>query len=198
MTQYGSACSGIEAATVAWHPLGWRAEWFAEIEPFPSAVLAYRWPEVPNLGDMITIARPPNTLEQDMQKQCTKCGETKLLPDAFHLSSKSSDGHASWCKACVNSIRRENRKRTYTTENKQKWAIKTRYGLTPSDVQAMLEKQGGACAICVLPLTKHHIDHCHTTGKVRGLLCHRCNTRLGGLDDKQWRDAAFRYLGLQA
>lgn len=82
--------------------------------------------------------------------------------------------------------------------NKQKWAIKTRYGLTPSDVQAMLEKQGGACAICVLPLTKHHIDHCHTTGKVRGLLCHRCNTRLGGLDDKQWRDAAFRYLGLQA
>ncbi len=92
----------------------------------------------------------------------------------------------------------EVRKRTYTTENKQKWAIKTRYGLTPSDVQAMLEKQGGACAICVLPLTKHHIDHCHTTGKVRGLLCHRCNTRLGGLDDKQWRDAAFRYLGLQA
>lgn len=144
------------------------------------------------------VDRPPNTLEQDMQKQCTKCGETKLLPDAFHLSSKSSDGHASWCKACVNSIRRENRKRTYTTENKQKWAIKTRYGLTPSDVQAMLEKQGGACAICVLPLTKHHIDHCHTTGKVRGLLCHRCNTRLGGLDDKQWRDAALRYLGLQA
>ena len=40
---YGSICSGIEAATVAWHPLGWRAEWFAEIEPFPSAVLAYRW-----------------------------------------------------------------------------------------------------------------------------------------------------------
>lgn len=54
---YGSICSGIEAATVAWHPLGWRAEWFAEIEPFPSAVLAYRWPEVPNLGDMTKMAR---------------------------------------------------------------------------------------------------------------------------------------------
>ena len=57
MTQYGSVCSGIEAATVAWHPLGWRAEWFAEIEPFPSAVLAYRWPEVSNLGDMTKLAR---------------------------------------------------------------------------------------------------------------------------------------------
>ncbi|MDV5862037.1 DNA cytosine methyltransferase [Pseudomonas mendocina] len=54
---YGSVCSGIEAATVAWHPLGWRAEWFAEIEPFPSAVLAYRWPEVSNLGDMTKLAR---------------------------------------------------------------------------------------------------------------------------------------------
>ena len=54
---YGSVCSGIEAATVAWHPLGWQAEWFAEIEPFPSAVLAYRWPEVSNLGDMTKLAR---------------------------------------------------------------------------------------------------------------------------------------------
>lgn len=54
---YGSICSGIEAATVAWHPLGWRAEWFAEIEPFPSAVLAYHWPEVSNLGDMTMLAR---------------------------------------------------------------------------------------------------------------------------------------------
>lgn len=57
MLRYGSVCSGIEAATVAWHPLGWRAAWFAEIEPFPSAVLAYRWPDVPNLGDMTKLAR---------------------------------------------------------------------------------------------------------------------------------------------
>ena len=57
MITYGSVCSGIEAASVAWHPLGWRAEWFAEIEPFPSAVLAYRWPEVSNQGDMTKLAR---------------------------------------------------------------------------------------------------------------------------------------------
>jgi DNA (cytosine-5)-methyltransferase 1 len=50
--RYLSVCSGIEAATVAWHPLGWTACAFSEIEPFPSAVLAHHYPTVPNLGDM--------------------------------------------------------------------------------------------------------------------------------------------------
>lgn len=57
MITYGSVCSGIEAASVAWHGLGFRASWFAEIEPFPSSVLAHRWPAVPNLGDMTKLAR---------------------------------------------------------------------------------------------------------------------------------------------
>ncbi|MBA5391810.1 DNA cytosine methyltransferase [Pseudomonas aeruginosa] len=56
MISYGSVCSGIEAASVAWHMLGFRASWFAEIEPFPSAVLAHRWPAVKNLGDMTRIS----------------------------------------------------------------------------------------------------------------------------------------------
>lgn len=54
---YGSVCSGIEAATVAWAPLGWKAVWFAEIEAFPSAVLSHHYPTVPNLGDMMMLAR---------------------------------------------------------------------------------------------------------------------------------------------
>ena len=49
---YGSLCSGIEAATQAWHPLGWKPAFFSEIERFPSAVLAHHYPEIPNLGDM--------------------------------------------------------------------------------------------------------------------------------------------------
>lgn len=62
---YGSVCSGIEAASVAWEFLGWQPEWFAQFDPehdysrgpdFPSAVLAHHWPEVPNLGDMTKIA----------------------------------------------------------------------------------------------------------------------------------------------
>ncbi len=54
--KYGSVCSGIEAATVAWHPLGMRPVWFAEIETFPSAVLAHHYPDTPNLGDMTKLA----------------------------------------------------------------------------------------------------------------------------------------------
>ncbi|HEF0699338.1 TPA: Dam family site-specific DNA-(adenine-N6)-methyltransferase [Salmonella enterica] len=54
--RYGSVCSGIEAASVAWESLGWQPAWFAEIEAFPSAVLATHWPDVTNLGDMTGIA----------------------------------------------------------------------------------------------------------------------------------------------
>ncbi|QJT28404.1 DNA cytosine methyltransferase [Aeromonas media] len=53
---YGSVCSGVEAASLAWEPLGWNPAWFAEIEPFPSAVLAHHWPHITNLGDMTKIA----------------------------------------------------------------------------------------------------------------------------------------------
>lgn len=50
--KFGSVCSGIEAASCAWHPLGWQAQFVSEIEPFPSAVLAHHYPAVDNRGDM--------------------------------------------------------------------------------------------------------------------------------------------------
>jgi len=50
--RYLSVCSGIEAASIAWHPMGWTPVGFSEIEPFPAAVLAHRFPGVPNFGDM--------------------------------------------------------------------------------------------------------------------------------------------------
>lgn len=60
MTRYLSLCSGVEAASVAWHPLGWSPVAFAEIEKFPSAVLAHRHPHVPNLGDMTKFKEWPD------------------------------------------------------------------------------------------------------------------------------------------
>jgi site-specific DNA-cytosine methylase len=57
---YGSVCSGIEAATLAWHPLGWRAAFFSEIDRFPCAVLAHHYPDIPNLGDMTQYQEWPS------------------------------------------------------------------------------------------------------------------------------------------
>ena len=58
--RFGSVCSGIEAASVAWHPLGWSAAFFSEIEPFPCAVLAHHYPDTPNHGDMTKFKEWPD------------------------------------------------------------------------------------------------------------------------------------------
>ena len=58
--RFGSVCSGIEAASCAWHPLGWRAAFVSEIDPFPCAVLAHHYPDVPNFGDMTRFKEWPD------------------------------------------------------------------------------------------------------------------------------------------
>jgi len=58
--RFGSVCSGIEAASVAWHPLGWHTAFVSEIDRFPSAVLAHRFPDVPNRGDMTKFEEWPD------------------------------------------------------------------------------------------------------------------------------------------
>jgi DNA (cytosine-5)-methyltransferase 1 len=58
--RFGSVCSGIEAASVAWIPLGWRAQFVSEIDPFACAVLEWRHGSVPNLGDMTKFKEWPD------------------------------------------------------------------------------------------------------------------------------------------
>jgi DNA (cytosine-5)-methyltransferase 1 len=69
-----SVCSGIEAASVAWQPLGWKAVAFSEIEPFPCAVLAHHYPDVPNLGDMTLL--PERIASGDVEAPDLLCGGT--------------------------------------------------------------------------------------------------------------------------
>ena len=71
---FGSVCSGIEAASVAFNPLGWNAAWLSEIEPFPSAVLTHRYPDVPNLGDMTRL--PSLVLSGEVSAPDILCGGT--------------------------------------------------------------------------------------------------------------------------
>lgn len=72
--RFGSVCSGIEAASVAWKPLGWAAAWFSEIEPFPCAVLKHHYPDVHNHGDMTTL--PERILSGEVEAPDLFCGGT--------------------------------------------------------------------------------------------------------------------------
>jgi hypothetical protein len=70
-------------------------------------------------------------------------------------------------------------------ERRRETTIKRRYGLSPEQLKELLTSQGNCCAICNKSFdeTKPHIDHCHETQKVRGVLCSRCNTALGAWGD---------------
>ncbi len=82
--RFGSVCSGIEAASVAWHPLGWQAAWLAEIEPFPSAVLKHHYPDVPNYGDMNQL--PERIRGGEVEAPDLFCGGTPC--QAFSVAGK--------------------------------------------------------------------------------------------------------------
>ena len=109
--KYGSICSGIEAATVAWHTLGWEPAWFSEIAPFPSAVLAHHYPNVANLGDMTKLVGMLDRSEIDAPD--VVCGGTPC--QAFSVSGNRQSlgddrGNLSlvFCEVCnaVDDIRR--------------------------------------------------------------------------------------------
>lgn len=87
--RFGSVCSGIEAASVAWAPLGWKAAWLAEIEKFPAAVLAHHYPEVPNLGDMTAL--PARIASGEVDAPDIFCGGTPCQAFSIAGLRKSLD-----------------------------------------------------------------------------------------------------------
>jgi hypothetical protein len=83
-------------------------------------------------------------------------------------------------KEKLNAAQRERAKNNRKTEGwKQNKHLKARYGITLEERNKMLEEQGGVCAICDEPMKKICVDHNHTTGKIRELLCGACNTAFG-------------------
>lgn len=127
------------------------------------------------------------------ERYCAKCGNTKQLDD-FHRQPTGKDGRHSWCKDCCNAYYRINRKRNYSPEQKRRWQLSTRYGINSQMVDDMRNKQDGRCAICNKSAKSLVVDHCHDTGKVRGLLCHACNILLPGIERKEWASKANEYL----
>ena len=122
-------------------------------------------------------------------RACTRCPEPRTEFD-FHKQKGGRNGLHSWCKVCVYAAR----KARGTRAGKRSWQLQTRYRLTPEKVDAMRVAQGGMCAICRLPMVRECIDHDHATGKVRGLLCHGCNIKLGAIKQTEYRIAAVAYL----
>ena len=122
-------------------------------------------------------------------KSCSKCGIQKALTE-FPKRIDSPDGYRNHCKLCRKSYNQEYQKQNHTQLRNYK--LQRIYKISIEVLQMLYETQQGACAICKVPLTLkknskgvsvEQVDHNHTTGKVRGLLCLNCNTALGLLKD---------------
>jgi len=142
-------------------------------------------------------------------KRCSRCKIEKEI-DEFGVHTKEKDGHYSQCRECAKESNREayarnpqkwkdyavvwkneNRERVnelarkrYDPEKARESDLKRIYGLTLEEYNSMMLKQGGKCCICGGKEKKAlHVDHDHITGKVRGLLCRRCNVVLGFVEE---------------
>ena len=124
-------------------------------------------------------------------KTCNVCNEEKSFDD-FQNLTKSKDGKNYRCKVCDYATRKRYLANKDPVERKRMHRshfLKRVYNITIEDYEAMLGKQGGVCAICGGTETKSSqqenfsVDHCHTTGVIRGLLCNNCNRGLGLLGD---------------
>ncbi len=139
-------------------------------------------------------------------KTCTVCGQSKELSEFYNYKA-NKDGKMYRCKSCDNEARKKwmsaNPERSQESQRGRN--LKHKYGISLDQYSQMLVKQGGCCGICGVEENKalyglnkslnFAVDHCHTTGKVRGLLCNQCNRALGMFyDDKDIVKKALDYL----
>jgi hypothetical protein len=134
-----------------------------------------------------------------VSKRCGRCKE--ILPlQMFYNMTASPDGKGARCKPCDTAARKESRARhpVGTKRGYRDRILRLRYNITLADYERMFEQQGNSCKICgtTNPLGEGNqrdtsrwkswsfaVDHCHTTGKIRGLLCNPCNRGLGFFRD---------------
>ncbi|CAL9621790.1 hypothetical protein SUDANB145_05856 [Streptomyces sp. enrichment culture] len=102
-------------------------------------------------------------------KRCPRCEQAKPYA-GWERNKSSSDGWSSYCREC----RAERNRISY---------FRREYGLTPAESDGLIAEQQGVCCIC-LAAPAEHVDHCHETGRVRGVLCFSCNAALGQFKDR--------------
>lgn len=126
-------------------------------------------------------------------KTCSCCGDQKPSTKSFWTPNEW--GKAGWRSQCKDCTNRKNRLRARTNDNAKRWHVgrrngwlKRQYGITLTDYDALFQFQRGMCKICHSTHSRRDIqthlcvDHCHKTGRVRGLLCVKCNTLIGMLE----------------
>lgn len=134
------------------------------------------------------------------QRTCSACGELKPMDEFYARRRRGRVERRYECKVCTKTrlarLPAANCKpRKPRPYSRWKW-IKFQYGLTRSQYEALLAAQGGGCALCGAEAGTQgealHVDHCHDSQKVRGILCSRCNRGLGYFEDDPRRllDAA--------
>ena len=143
--------------------------------------------------------------ETTTSKPCAKCGEVK---DFSEFSTKNANrpfpmNLNARCKPCVNEERREKMGKSWSANSRREHQLKRDYGICLEDYNSMFAYQRGCCAICGThqnELVKSlHVDHDHSTGEVRALLCGTCNAGLGMYrDDPELLEIAAEYLRLHA
>ena len=137
-------------------------------------------------------------------KRCSKCRIQKPTSE-FNQDRSKCDGLRAYCRSCCRVYRRAYYARNSArikAQQKERYQgylphyhYKAKYGISLDDYKALFESQGGKCAICRKPQGKRSlgVDHDHATGRVRGLLCDKCNLGLGYFDDEPDRLLAARF-----
>jgi hypothetical protein len=118
-------------------------------------------------------------------KKCKRCNSLRALKSFFKDKSRKSGLHP-WCKKCDDVYRRMWKKKNPELDKliRMKTKLKIRYGMTLEERNVLSRKQKNKCAICKKKFVDTpHIDHSHKTGKVRGLLCLKCNVGVSNFND---------------
>jgi len=154
------------------------------------------------MTSLISQTTTPSAPAALNEKLCNTCGTNKPLTE-YYSTKGTKDGLRGECKCCnkaATKARRQGPKRKQILDKQIDSQMKRLYGIGLDDYNKMLEDQGGKCAICNTSEPGHGgnrfcIDHCHTTGKVRGLLCMPCNVSIGHLKDNvQLLEKALNYV----
>lgn len=125
-------------------------------------------------------------------KYCFRCKTIKNVVE-FCVSSARRDGRQNYCRACCSVLCKDQRVKNLSA-HKARYRLRT-YGLANEDYLRMLKEQKSSCAICGCADRKLCVDHDHITGKVRALLCHKCNYSIAGFGESPMVvESALTYL----